>query len=117
MEAYFNYGVALNGMGLYDEAITVYRKALKLVPYDADIYNDLGENYARKGDMNQAVVNFSAAVNLKPRSVHMRRNLGHALLRAGDRDGALREFRTVLEIRPDDQETLRALDEMERTGK
>jgi tetratricopeptide (TPR) repeat protein len=117
MEAYFNYGVALNGMGLYDEAITVYRKALKLAPYDADIYNDLGENYARKGDMNQAVVNFSAAVNLKPRSVHMRRNLGHALLRAGDRDGALREFRTVLEIRPDDQETLRALDEMERTGK
>ena len=117
MEAYFNYGVALNSLGAFDEAIAVYLKALKLAPSDPDIYNDLGENYARKGDMAQAVAYFSTAVNLKPRSVHMRRNLGHALRRKGDLPGALREFRAVLQIRPDDQETLRALDEMERSGK
>ena len=117
MEAYFNYGVALNSLGAFDEAIAVYLKALKLAPSDPDIYNDLGENYARKGDMEQAAAYFSTAVNLKPRSVHMRRNLGHALRRKGDLSGALREFRAVLQIRPDDQETLRALDEMERTGK
>ena len=117
MEAYFNYGVALNSLGAFDEAIAVYLKALKLAPSDPDIYNDLGENYARKGDMEQAVAYFSTAVNLKPRSVHMRRNLGHALRRKGDLPGALREFRAVLQIRPDDQETLLALDEMERSGK
>jgi Flp pilus assembly protein TadD len=68
-----------------DESIQAYEESLKVktsgaeAHNNADIHNNLGVEYARKGDMKKAVEHFQAAVRLDPNDQAAEVNLEKAV--------------------------------------
>jgi tetratricopeptide (TPR) repeat protein len=79
--AHYNLGIAYQGIGLYDKAITEYRKALygTKQPYFADIHNNMGVCYFIKGWTDMAIEEFKQALNINPYFSDARFNLNIAL--------------------------------------
>jgi transcriptional regulator with PAS, ATPase and Fis domain len=85
--------LALGGLGdclmtleRYDEAITVYKRALKILPDGAqklDIQNDLGVCYFKKNEMEKAIVEFKAVLKTDPDHVNAIYNLGQVYYHEG----------------------------------
>jgi 4-amino-4-deoxy-L-arabinose transferase-like glycosyltransferase len=76
--AYYNLGVATYGMGRFDESITAYSRALALYSKTSDlidVYNNLGNSYARSGMLTEAMKSYESALELDPTSEFTRRNL------------------------------------------
>jgi transcriptional regulator with PAS, ATPase and Fis domain len=85
--------LALGGLGdclmtleRYDEAIQVYKKALKILP-DGDeklnIQNDLGVCYFKKSEMEKAITEFKAVLQKNPDHVNAIYNLGQVYYHEG----------------------------------
>ncbi len=64
----FLYASFLNRFGMYDEAISVIEKALKISSKKPGIYLELGSIYLGKGDVNKALDIFKQAYEIEPRS-------------------------------------------------
>lgn len=56
----------LQGLGLHDKAIKVFRVATERFPKSANAWDSLGEGYAVRGDKENAVKSFRKALNLNP---------------------------------------------------
>jgi tetratricopeptide (TPR) repeat protein len=81
-------------------AITIYRKALEVLPADPAVLENLGLAYAGAGDPTSAVVYYErslAADSARPLA-HV--NWGVALLRLGDSAGAEAHYRQALALDP-----------------
>ncbi|MDP8299895.1 MAG: tetratricopeptide repeat protein, partial [Candidatus Tantalella remota] len=61
--------------GDIDDAITLFKKAVKLDPSNADVYNNLGFAYYRKGEVYLAEEYFNKALEIDPDHEKARRNL------------------------------------------
>lgn len=61
--------------GDVDTALDRYREALELGAADADLYFNLGNTYARRGELGRAVVSYLRAERLDPRDGDIDRNL------------------------------------------
>jgi serine/threonine protein kinase/Flp pilus assembly protein TadD len=105
---YNNRGLALFNVGLVDEAIWVYRKALR---YDqafaeqhkarmAIVHNNLGVAYDYRGQPDLAVEEYREAIRLRPDLADAHNNLGTALRARGKTDDAVREYRKALSLKP-----------------
>jgi protein O-mannosyl-transferase len=68
-------GNALHGEGRVDEAINVYREALRINPGYAECHNDLGAALGAQGKLAEARESFSEALRLQPGFTSARRNL------------------------------------------
>jgi tetratricopeptide (TPR) repeat protein len=83
--AYKDIGNAYARIGKVDESIQAYEESLKVktsgaeAHNNADIHNNLGVEYARKGDMKKAVEHFQAAVRLDPNDQAAEVNLEKAV--------------------------------------
>ena len=82
-------GVALFGVGQYDEAIKLYESALRLNPNNPNIYANLGTAYYQKGEYDQAVEYERKGANLDRLSVPFHLTLGLMQIEQGDLRGAL----------------------------
>jgi serine/threonine protein kinase len=106
---YNNRGLALYNVGLVDEAIWVYRKALRADPVFieqhkarlATVHNNLGVAYDARGQIDMAVGEYKEALRLNPRLADAHNNLGTALRVKCLLDDAMREYRTALRLKPD----------------
>jgi transcriptional regulator with PAS, ATPase and Fis domain len=70
----------------YDEAITIYRKALKKAPAGVErwnLQNDLGICYFKKGELEKAVVEFKDVLKQDPDHVNAIYNLGQVYYHEG----------------------------------
>ncbi len=78
--AHFNLGIAYQGIGQYDEAITEYRKTLYDIrqPYFAEVHNNLGICYFVKGLTDEAIEEFKQAIETNPYFSNAHFNLGIA---------------------------------------
>jgi Tfp pilus assembly protein PilF len=65
-EIYNNYGAALYGQGLYDEAVLQFNEAIKIYPNYAIAYNNRGLAFAEKGDLARAAADFDQALRINP---------------------------------------------------
>ncbi len=65
-------------MGRYDEAIDMYRKAIKIMPDDEKAHNNLGTLLAQQGGLDEAIEHFSEALRIKPDFVEAHGNLTRA---------------------------------------
>ncbi len=76
--AHYNLGIAYQGIGLYDEAITEYQKALygTRQPYFAKVHNNLGVCYFIKGRTDMAIEEFKQAIEINPYFSDAHFNLG-----------------------------------------
>ena len=83
--AYKDMGNAYGRMGKVDESIRAYEESLKVktsgaeMHNNSEVHNNLGVEYAQKGDMKNAIEHFQAAVRLDPTDQAAEVNLENAL--------------------------------------
>ena len=77
------------------------QKALKISPYDAEAYNNLGVVQAQRGQRDKAIALYRKALEIQPNYPEAHNNLGYALASLGRFDEAMAHYRKVLQIRPD----------------
>ncbi len=87
--------------GKTEEAIRLFRQAIRLKPDFADAYYELGSALELQGKWQEAIVELSEAVRLRPDDDEAHYNLGHAFLEQGDLDASIRELCAAIRLRPD----------------
>lgn len=92
------------GLGRYKEAITEFKKALKLRPWFADIITQLGTAYRDNGEFEQAIETFQKAIEINQRHLPAVINLGITYYMMGFVDLALREWKNALAIDPENRD-------------
>lgn len=120
VEAYNNLGVTLVEMGELREAVRQFRKALrrnpnyeqarlnlervtkilKQEPHLAEMHNNLGNTYRKKGLYDKALREYKKAININPRFAEAYNNLGVTFADMGELRRAVRQFRKALQINP-----------------
>ncbi len=88
-------------LGLLDEAIDEYKKALRLSPNFADIITHLGIALRDKGQFDDAIAQFNRAKQSNPRYVPARLHLGITYYSQGFYGLAEEEWREALMFDPD----------------
>lgn len=92
--------VVLDGQGKLDEAITIYRTALSLLPDQADLRAQLGFALARVGRAEEGLAQLRLAVGAAPRLAAARLYLGAILWKQGRRAEARSQWRRYLVLDP-----------------
>ncbi len=92
------------GLGRYKEAITEFKKALKLRPWFADIITQLGTAYRDNGEFEQAIETFQKAIEINQRHLPAVINLGITYYMMGFVDLALREWKNALAVDPENRD-------------
>jgi len=76
--------VDLQRSGQYDQAITMYQKAIAIQPGNADFKYAVGTAYQQKGDLDQALSNYNLASNMMPANADYKKAIKDAtVLKAG----------------------------------
>ena len=94
-------GAIYSGLGQYEEAISTYKKALKLKPDYAEAYNNLGNIFNKIGKNEESILNYREAIKLKPDYTDAYYNLGVILISADKYAEAITNFNRVIEFKPD----------------
>jgi tetratricopeptide (TPR) repeat protein len=92
--------LVLSGASL-DEAISVYRAAVHLNPYEAQYWLDLAGAYQIAGRTGEQAESVEHAMNADPTTPHVAWAAANFFLVQGDREKALHYFRVVLENDPE----------------
>jgi superkiller protein 3 len=99
-------GESLVAQRRYDEAMSLFLRALEKNPNDPIIHFDVGYLLDQQGKHAQAVGAYQKAVQLKPDFLPAFFNLGAALKKLNDPRGALAAFREAVRINPNHAESL-----------
>ncbi len=94
----FNTGLRLQQSGDLDNAEVAYRKAMRLNPKEAMLYNNLGVIAYTRGRMDEAVAFQQRAIALDPRSPAAHNNLGVTLNALNRHEEAVVVFSRSLEF-------------------
>ncbi len=85
----------------YQNAIEIYRKAIKLDPANTDVRTDLAIAYFNLGIIDLALAELNKVIKIDPKHAYAHYNLGVVLWRGrNDLKGAEKEFRKYLELEP-----------------
>lgn len=82
------------------DPIRFYRQTLIRAPRSLRVINNLGIEYAKRGQYDQAIASYQRAIEVDPTSPHAYHNLGHAYLEQGRLDKAEDYFRRAIEVDP-----------------
>lgn len=99
-------GETLVSQKRYDEAMSVFMRALEKNPNDAIVHFDIGFLFGQQGKDAQAVGAYMKAAQLKPDFLPAYFNLGVALKKLNDPRGALTAFRQAVKVNPNHAESL-----------
>lgn len=94
-------GSLYHELGLLDDAIGEYRKALALSPNFADIITELGIALRDKGKHDEAIKQFTRAKEINPHFIPARLHLGVAYYSGGFYGLAEEEWKEALTLDPD----------------
>ena len=72
----------------------------QVAPSGQQIHNNLGDVYARQGDMQKAVEEFQKAIEINPNYADAYHNLGNTYQRMGQTDAAIENYQKALSINP-----------------
>jgi protein O-mannosyl-transferase len=98
--AYSNLGSFLSGMGLTDEAIQNFRRALELRPEQTKDRNNLGKALLQQGRFTEGMKEFQAALRISPNDPVTENNIGAAYLQKDDVENALDHLRKAVREGP-----------------
>lgn len=99
--AHADLGEIYHELGLYDQAVEEFSKALKLCPTFADIHCRLGISLREKEVYEEAARAFQRALEINPRYVDAYAHLGLLYLKKEDLDLAIQAWERALELDPD----------------
>ncbi|UPY36153.1 tetratricopeptide repeat protein [Sediminicoccus sp. KRV36] len=102
-------GIARHRAGRLDEAVSLYRRALRLAPGHPDAENLLGVAARQRGDLPAALAHAARAVAAAPDSALFLANQGAALAEAGRLAEAIAALRGAIQRNPADAMSLRNL--------
>ena len=97
-------GISLRRQGRWQDAITEYKRAIKIAPDDPTLYYNVGMAFAEGADFLQAKANLVIAMDLDP-EIHTSNasiacNFGAVFLQSGDLGRASQFFQQALAIKP-----------------
>ncbi len=95
-----NLGKAKHGEGNTEEAISEYRKAMRLDGSTAIMHANLGNALADQGNPEEATAEYNTAIQLDPKSAPPHIGLGTLLSDQGKPDEAAAEYRTAIQLDP-----------------
>ena len=90
--------MALARHGQLDEAISHYRKVLKIVPGYAEAHNNLGIALADSGQLDEAILHYRKALEIKPDYAQAHAGLAAALAGRGRTAEALTHYQKALDL-------------------
>ncbi len=90
-------GRELYAKGRFGEAIQEFKKAIKIAPNFADLYNHLGLSYHLNGEYELAIKTFKQAIRLNPRYVEAHLNIAITLNELGRYEEAVSFFSQATE--------------------
>jgi tetratricopeptide (TPR) repeat protein len=93
-------GATYRAVGIHDEAIREYRRALALCPAFADLRTELAKTLHEAGDLPAAIRELELVRAESPRLVPALLHLGLAYQAAGRREDAAAQWREVLQVDP-----------------
>jgi tetratricopeptide (TPR) repeat protein len=100
---YYVRGVAHERTGRWDLAEADFRRALEIVPNEADVLNYLGYTWVDRGEnLEQAFDMIRRAVSLEPDSGYIVDSLGWAHFKRGEYEIAVRHLERAVELDPQD---------------
>ncbi len=91
-------GGALTSTGNLSQAITAYRKAVQVDPYNKNARLNLGGYLAQTGNLKEGIEQYIKVMQIDPKSAPAHYGLGLALQRAGQRDEAIKLYRRALDL-------------------
>ena len=94
-------GAANKGLGLLEEAVKAYNKALSIKPDYANAYYNLGIALQELEKLNEAIEAYNKALSIKPDYPDAHYNMGNALLKQGELKEAIEAYNKALSIKPD----------------
>jgi tetratricopeptide (TPR) repeat protein len=95
-----NLGTVLMQQGRIDEAIGLFREAIRKRPDYFKPYANLGAAWARKGKTDKAIDLYAKALELNPRDAATHLNMGLALARCGRKRQAASHLRQFITLAP-----------------
>ena len=104
-DTHFNYGHALRGQRMLQEARVRYARAVELRPEFGLAHIHLGSIHKELGQLEAAVHSYRRGVNFVPRSAAAHSNLGGALHELGRLHEAVESYSRALDIEPLHAET------------
>ena len=99
-EAHFNLGMVQKNIGLLDDSVVSYRRALKIKPAYAEAHNNLGATLFELGLVREAIASYRNAVANNPQHAQAHNNLGAALFEVEQVDEALQSYRRAVALQP-----------------
>lgn len=93
-------GNALHALGLLDQAIVLYKRAVERDPNLADAHCNMGATYKEIGWLKEAVAAYEGALRADPNHALAQSNLGVALKESGDLEGAVAAYEKAIAADP-----------------
>jgi tetratricopeptide (TPR) repeat protein len=93
-------GDAYHALGLHDQSIEEYVKALHLAPQFPDVRTKLAESYRDKGMLDEAIHELEQLRDAQPNYIHARISLGISYYKKGKTPEAIREWKEILKLDP-----------------
>ena len=100
-ELFTNLGNALQASGQNEEAITSFKKALKIKPDFLLAHNNLGNALNQTGNKEEAIASYNTAIGLNPNAALAYYNLGNLFYSQGEQENAITHYRKALAIEPE----------------
>jgi Flp pilus assembly protein TadD len=100
--AYFLHGCSYQELNMYEEAIKLYRQALKIKPDFAEVYINLGIAYYKLGKYSDSIDAYKEAIKLKPNSASLYTKLGATQIIKGRYSVACDTFKKAVNLDPND---------------
>ena len=100
-EVYYNFGFALQQLGLRDSAIQAFGQAMVLAPDDVDAFMARGTVFAAEQRFEEAARDFAKGITLAPQNANLWNDYGNALTGLGCEEKAIEAYNKALALRPD----------------
>ena len=94
------FSLILKKKGKIYESLTAGKKALKLMPTDAEIYYNLGNTYKVLTKLDEAIIHYEKAIELNSNYIDAYNNLAITLREIGSLDKTVNTYKKLISINP-----------------